>query len=393
MPQDEIEVPESLKSAETYEFIGFDKKTALEIWSRFISTSDPDDPEGDFMGYARSYVNHSGVPDALSVLDDWTSTMNRLGINKTLQSAIMLPEFDDLRSTASCKFWVLDSMTVAYATLEHLNDQLRSEMARRQRISKTGHRDMSQPPARPAPISRNQSVSRPGSRDADAAAAGLSVSEEEAGAVSVSVPEAPERLDGHTMIWRGCSRLSALEFGEGHPDHLVLRAMRSSPGDFSYAPVVYFTPQRETADRYATWLKHKVPASEVAIFQAAVPKDLIRSLSVNYLWSDGVETDTWKRVIWHSRRSEKLPKDLRWMADKDLWIGHIARSLHSRYVAMESYTMIESSDTLSVKIDGDWRKAIQWVFYDSDAEDLFALSCKGKTWIHSTGKLVDETPK
>ena len=159
MPQDEIEVPESLKSAETYEFIGFDKKTALEIWSRFISTSDPDDPEGDFMGYARSYVNHSGVPDALSVLDDWTSTMNRLGINKTLQSAIMLPEFDDLRSTASCKFWVLDSMTVAYATLEHLNDQLRSEMARRQRISKTGHRDKSQPPARPAPRWRDDSAS------------------------------------------------------------------------------------------------------------------------------------------------------------------------------------------------------------------------------------------
>lgn len=352
MPQDEIEVPESLKSAESYEFIGFDRETALEIWSRFIDTSDPDDPEGDFMGYARSYVNHSGVPDALSVLDDWTSTMNRLGINKTLQSAIMLPEFDDLRSTASCKFWVLDSMAVAYATLEHLNDQLRSEMARRQRITKTGHRDK-----------------------------------------SVSVPEAPARLDGHTMIWRGCSRLSALEFCEGHPDHLVLRAMRSSPGDFSYAPVGYFTPQRETADRYATWLKHKVPASEVAIFQAAVPEDLIRSLSVNYLGSDGVETDTWKRVIWHSRRSDKLPKDLRWMADKDLWIGHIARSLHSRSVAMEDYTVIEPSDTLSVKIDGEWRKAIQWVFYDSDAEDLFAQRCKGMTWIHSTGKLVDETPK
>lgn len=184
MPQDEIEVPESLKSAETYEFISFDRETALEIWSRFIDTSDPDDPEGDFMDYARSYVNHSGVSDALSVLDDWTSTMNRLGINKTLQSAIMLPEFDDLRSTASCKFWVLDSMAVAYATLEHLNHQLRSEMARRQRITKTGHRDK-----------------------------------------SVSVPEAPARLDGHTMIWRGCSRLSALEFCEGHPDHLVLRGI------------------------------------------------------------------------------------------------------------------------------------------------------------------------
>lgn len=117
-PQDAIEVPEDLKSPDTYEFIGFDRTTALEIWSRFANTSDPDDPEGDFMGYARSYINHSGVPDALSIPDGRNSTMDRLGINRTLRSAIMLPEFGDLRSTASCKFWVLDSMTVAYATLE-----------------------------------------------------------------------------------------------------------------------------------------------------------------------------------------------------------------------------------------------------------------------------------
>lgn len=36
--------------------------------------------------------------DALSIMDDWTLTMNHLGINQTLQSAIMLPEFDDLLS-------------------------------------------------------------------------------------------------------------------------------------------------------------------------------------------------------------------------------------------------------------------------------------------------------
>lgn len=118
------------------------------------------------MGYARSYINHSGVPDALSIIEDWTLTMNRLGINQTLRSAIMLPGFDDLWSTASCKFWILDSMAVAYATLEHLNDQLRSGMARRQRFAKVGH-------------------------------------EEEA----VGAPEAPAHLAGHTMLWRGCSRI------------------------------------------------------------------------------------------------------------------------------------------------------------------------------------------
>ncbi|KAJ5382699.1 hypothetical protein N7517_000610 [Penicillium concentricum] len=56
---------------------------------------------------------------------------------------------------------------------------------------------------------------------------------------------------------------------------------------------------------------------------------------------------------------------------------------------MESYTEIQSSDALVIQVDGEWRNAIQWVFYSDHAEELFAQCCKGKIWIHSIGKLVE----
>lgn len=50
---------------------------------------------------------------------------------------------------------------------------------------------------------------------------------------------------------------------------------------------------------------------------------------------------------------------------------------------MESYTQIQSSDVLAVQVDGEWRNAIQWVFYSDHAEELFSQCCKGNIWINA----------
>lgn len=70
--------------------------------------------------------------------------------------------------------------------------------------------------------------------------------------------------------------------------------------------------------------KHRFSIAELTILQVAVVDSLVQSLLINYLCADGAESQSWKKVIWNCRRDQRLPKDLRYMGNKDLWIGCIA---------------------------------------------------------------------
>lgn len=65
----------------------------------------------------------------------WKAMMNQAGICRALQAAVLDPEFEDIRTTGNCKFWVYEAMRAAYAMLEDLDTQLRLEMARRKSIT------------------------------------------------------------------------------------------------------------------------------------------------------------------------------------------------------------------------------------------------------------------
>ncbi|PGH07747.1 hypothetical protein AJ80_07952 [Polytolypa hystricis UAMH7299] len=97
-PLETIEIPENLHSAETYEFMGFDRPTANRLWEMYLNAS-PEDPDADFLDIAKLYADYVLEEDATYVADDWRQAMNALGINTALQEAIPLPEFTDLRST------------------------------------------------------------------------------------------------------------------------------------------------------------------------------------------------------------------------------------------------------------------------------------------------------
>ncbi|KAJ5401598.1 uncharacterized protein N7487_007494 [Penicillium crustosum] len=58
--------------------------------------------------------------------------MTTLRISQCLQLSILQLDFDDVRATATCRFWLLDLIEMAFKTLEGMNGQLRQEMERRQ---------------------------------------------------------------------------------------------------------------------------------------------------------------------------------------------------------------------------------------------------------------------
>ncbi|KAL1634687.1 hypothetical protein SLS56_002089 [Neofusicoccum ribis] len=314
---DQIMIPDALKSKETCEFIGFTKDVAVDIWRRFITK--PADMDDDFIDFAVAHVELHPFPDATSSTDDWHECLRVLGINHELSHAIMMPEFEDIRYTASCKHWVLESIESNYNALASLDEDLRAAQTRIQGFRKIG---------------RHQET-----------------------------PFTPrlESFPGHHMIWHVCDKAKAARFYDPITHAVSLSAVRVCPGDFSGTVVVgYFTPQKETADRYACWRKHKQHISDIRIIQIAVPDLFIKSISVHYLWygDQSRPTDEWKFLIWHSRRGEYLPIEMEWLENQDLLIGNIASGKNCKYENIREPAAIKDSDVLTIERDGVQIKAI-----------------------------------
>ncbi len=337
---DDVEIPANLYSAETYAFLGFTSDMAHVIFERYQKYSDEDGD--DFFDYARYHITESiSLTEETEAERGWKGLMDRLGINQRLQTAIMLPEFEDVRHTASCKFWLVDSMRMAFVALEKFNDELRKEMACHQH-------------------------------------AGGLVPNLEGGKRREAVLTAPIAMENHTMLWRGGSHASNMALYNQGTGELDLDAVASTPGDFSgMMPVTYFSTQRQTADHYAAYAKHRANLAKVSILQIAVPHSLKDRLSVLELHCDprpetparADPVNNWEKVVWYSRRGKRLPKELAWIDKKDVLVGECARSMNVAFKKMRR--SVGKTSCLS-KLTG-WR---QWLCNGSSTAEMQKTALK-----------------
>lgn len=380
---DVVEVPARLKSQETYEYLGFTRERAAELWTRYLTYGD--EIQGDFLDFAIWQAENDNYPDASSQFDDWDALMKSLDINDQLREAILLPEYENIRYTATCKYWLVDAIKMAFEALEDLNEKLRDESRRRQQHNKARGRrsvgQLAQTPTLPYPTSRKAPNIAFGPRTTDGAA-----EDEMSGGSQMQLATiASATLVGHTILWRSVHIRRAESFYNVSTQAIDLFAMSSIPGDFNAEKqVTYFTPQKETADRYAQWAKHKIPLVEMAMVQVAVSETLTNTLDTKFLWFGDKETvkDEWKKMIWTCRNGKLLPADLKYLQQKDVLIGHVASGINAKYQRKANYEDISESDLLTVDIDGEERRAIQWVFHTEKARAGFEDQCRGKIWIH-----------
>ncbi|KAI9821442.1 MAG: hypothetical protein M1826_000678 [Phylliscum demangeonii] len=112
---------------------------AIELPANLISRETPadDDMEVDLLELALCQIEY-WPRDATCESDDWDALMMEMGINDQLRHAIMLPEYPEIRCTASCHYWLMEAMNVKWHALEALADELRWDAAKRRRAGSRG---------------------------------------------------------------------------------------------------------------------------------------------------------------------------------------------------------------------------------------------------------------
>lgn len=68
--------------------------------------------------------------------DNWYAGMYNLGIDESLRTEIVLKEYEDLRYTATCKYWLKDAAQISYDHPKHLNDESATTPAETSTLSK-----------------------------------------------------------------------------------------------------------------------------------------------------------------------------------------------------------------------------------------------------------------
>lgn len=116
-----FDLPETLESAATYEFLGFTTKTADKIFARWAARPGGDkNPEGGILEYALGHIGMS-----LRNLQP-AQAMSILGISEELQNVLMDPQFKKIFESETLCYWLNDTIASRFWTLHKLLGRLKN---------------------------------------------------------------------------------------------------------------------------------------------------------------------------------------------------------------------------------------------------------------------------
>ncbi|MCJ1428062.1 hypothetical protein MMC29_005969, partial [Sticta canariensis] len=195
-------------------------------------------------------------------------------------------------------------------------------------------------------------------------------------------PGGPPSLAFHNAFWRSGSRTKAEALLNQATANILWNLSSPYQGTSivdARSPAGHFRKRPQ-----AQWAKHQYPVVDIAIIHVFVPKELLRRLSVTYIWF----SEHWKRVLWHGRNRRRLPRELAQLEDPDLLIGQITSGKHCKYTAMKDDTQMKEGNVLPVEVDTEPKKAIQWVLQTRKAVEGFESMYPGKVHIHQLGYVL-----
>ncbi|UKZ79765.1 hypothetical protein TrVFT333_007527 [Trichoderma virens FT-333] len=179
---------------------------------------------------------------------------------------------------------------------------------------------------------------------------------------------------GTFTLYRGMdkSRLKKLFDRNGNLDN-IQRLISQPPTDFcGREAAYYFVADRDIAMYYAFFAKRRSDASSPVVVHAAFQNSAIESLSEVEIQRVYWPSEEWQRLIFLSRKAQRLPTDLRKFKRAALIIGTIAGKPNTCYVNMSSHVDITEEFLFKNKgeNEGFGQNAVQYVFRNEEGEEL-----------------------
>ncbi|KAL7807273.1 hypothetical protein V8C26DRAFT_423902 [Trichoderma gracile] len=360
-----------LVSLETVKYLGYDDEAAADIWRRWAVLFPQGQPVSELepvLGkpFTDLIIGFSYGRRELDTDDDddgkWFECMDQCGINSITQTALMDPAYRQIRLTRSCLYWIRDTIELRYRALKEVQEASRE---RDQEIQRAALR-----PGGSASQQFGATGSQTGLRSISEtirAAPGY----QRDSAMSQAALHAAQNAPGAITLFKGIdtARIQQL-FDENGRIQDIVALISPPPTDFCGRYVsYYFTAERDVAVLYSCWAKNRSNISSVAIVHATIQNSTIESMSETELQRIYWPSEDWKRLVFLSRRSKKLPSDLRKFRQAKLIIGTIASKPNWVYNGLQSHHEITEKMVLKMK---DGRNATQYVFCDEEGEALLA---------------------
>ncbi|KAF3318557.1 hypothetical protein TWF173_006583 [Orbilia oligospora] len=296
---------------------------------------------------------------AINEKDGWKEYMDELGISTGLKTTILLPEYENVRFTASCEFWLIESVREAYRALESLAQQFEESVK------------FFQYPEHGKDGKSEGTTEQP----------------------STNVSPVPEGL--RTKLYRASTLERATRFYIHQTGEINEYHFATLRGDLSGTePVTYWTPQKVVADIYAGYLKRRIPIAQIIITEVEFSEELAASVDLVSLWGTIEGGDkinpSFQEYTWSCRKGidYRIPHYLKYLEDVDVIISNILSLKDIEYRERDSWKEIQPSDLVRIKIDGEDRLGIQWAFKSEEAQLAFEEHCRGKITQYNLDRLL-----
>ena len=315
-----LEIPDLMESQATLMWLGLNEETAYMLYQRWLKYELPDDPTP----FIRLALDHVRVcrEDAFRPEDNWFEALRATGVSNGLAKDIMDSEFTSIRLSRTAKEWVIDTFGAKYRVLSKAHE-----------------------------ISKERAWLRPTGPTRKTAGTWTKTqvqSKKTPDPIQAVRPAYPQFTPGTATLWIGSDKA---RFDPAFPKPGVVRMDRmysEAPTDFHGLPaeMLYTAVDRETAIQYARYARRRVGAfSPACVLSMQVPLSFIELLDpfvLNY-------GDTWKEVVWNSRRSDPLPRDLSYISTKKLILGPICGKATPHIARKSSWQDLDENDMMKLE--------------------------------------------
>jgi hypothetical protein len=285
--------------------------------------------------------------------NNWVEAMTAAGIKRELQDAIMDEEFAVVRGTQCLSAWLEEVFGNYFRTLENMDERV-SELE--QGIS-------------------SGALTRGGAGNED----------------EVSPPPPfPE----HRVLFKsvelnralGVLRFKETDKGEKSYSFNLSRLATSPlyPTDFLPSGGLYFTDTLWFAKTHAQYSKHTCPPADIRIIELHVPEAHFTKLKV---WELKLDNDTFKEIVWNSRRGDRLPKRLQQIRlGFQIMHGPCATRRFKNYRKMKHWSEISIEHMITRMTENEHGQlaiemAMQYMWRNVDAIDELSSDCENKTYL------------